>query len=109
MTLASTAAALYLRAKAQLHQLTHASSLQADHNHPSSPIVLAFPLHATGARKRRRPRRPLATAIHRLLPAYPPPPPGPLPPAAPAQASLPPPSSLAPPKPSCRLCAADTV
>ncbi|KJK42375.1 hypothetical protein UK23_37405 [Lentzea aerocolonigenes] len=109
MTLATTAAALYLRAKAQLHHLTRASAPQADHNHPRSPIVLAFPFHATGAQKRRRPRRPLATAIRRLLPAYPPAPPGPLPPADPAPASLPPPSSLAPPKSSCRLCAADTV
>ncbi|MDT7781742.1 MAG: hypothetical protein QOF58_161, partial [Pseudonocardiales bacterium] len=72
MTLATTAAALYVRAKAQLHHLTGVAPPQADHNHPPGPIVLAFPLHATGARRRRR-RRPMATAIRHLLRAYPPP------------------------------------
>lgn len=66
MTLAITAAALYLRAKAQFHHLTH-STPQADHNHPPRPIAVAFPLHTAGTRKRRRPRSPLAAASRRLM------------------------------------------
>lgn len=93
MTVATTAVALYVRVKAQFHQLTVPVPLEADHNHLARPIEVVFPLHRSRATKRRRPQRLLTAVIRRALRSIPAPPPAP--PAA--------------EKPPCRLCAAAIV
>lgn len=92
MTAITTALALYVRVKAQFHQLTNPVPLAADQNHLARPIEVVFPLHDSRVAKRRRPYRLLTAVISRALRSVPAPPPVPSPPAA--------------EKPSCRLCAA---
>lgn len=97
MTLATKAAALYHRTRAQYRHLTSPCHFPADHNHLARPLALAFPLHRSRTPPRRR-LRPLTTALRRRLAAsFPPPRPVPLVPLA-----IPPPAMQR----RCRICAA---
>lgn len=93
--------ALYVRTRAQLHQLTRSAVPSTDQCHLRRPIAVAFPLH--GSRYPRRRSRPVKTAIRRLLNAYLPA----LPPAPPVVRKPAPAPSVE--KPPCRLCAATGV
>jgi hypothetical protein len=96
MTFATTALALYHRAKVQYRVLTHpAAALAADHSHHRRPLQVVFAVHRTQTPRRRPRPRPLTTAIRRLLAER-----------APAPQAPPRPAPTVVKKPPCRLCAA---